>query len=179
MRALIALLAAGMLAACTADAEPTFPYFEEEGGRVRDGANILADATERELAAALDAAEANYGPQLAVVTVPSLHDYSIEDFSLFYARAWGLGDKDRNDGLLLLVAPNERKVRIEVGYGLEKTFDDPFCKDVLEQTVLPAFRAGNLEAGILSGTEALIERMRQHPTIPANDNAPVHVTEAA
>jgi uncharacterized protein len=178
------LLAAAVLAACSAQEEPpAFPYYEAEGGRVRDGADILSPAAEHALAARLYAAEASYGPQLAIVTVESLHGYSIEDFSLLYARAWGLGDGDRNDGLLLLVAPDERRVRIEVGKGLEETFTDLYCKDVLDAAIMPRFRQGDMEAGVIAGVEALIDRMRKHPTIPANDNAPgeasVKVSKAA
>ncbi len=180
MKALVALLAAAMMAACSAEAEPSaFPYFEAEGGRVRDGAGILSVGTERELAVALDAAEAAHGPQMAVVTVDSLHGYDVADFSLLYARSWGLGDSERNDGLLMLVAPNERQVRIEVGKGIENTFTDLFCKDILDQIVLPRFREGDLESGVVAGVEALIAQMRKHPTIPANDNAPTIVREAA
>jgi len=167
------LLATAVLAACSAQQEPpAFPYFEAEGGRVRDGADILSSAAEQSLVATLDAAEASFGTQLAIVTVESLHGYSIEDFSLLYARAWGLGDGERNDGLLLLVAPDERRVRIEVGKGIEETFTDLYCKDVIESAIIPRFREGNMEGGVVAGAEALIDQMRKHPTIPANDNAP-------
>jgi uncharacterized protein len=159
------------LAACSAAAEPkAFPYFEKDGGRVRDMAQVLSPETEQRLTAQLDAAEARYGPQLAVVTVSSLHDYPIEDFSLFYARAWGLGDRKRNDGLLLLVAPNERKVRIEVGKGVEGTFTDVYCKEVLDHVLLPRFKKGDLEGGISAGVNELVVHMQEHPTLPANDN---------
>lgn len=180
MKRLLGIWGAVLLTACSASADaPVFPYFEEDGGRVRDGANVLSSEVEQELALALDRAETIFGPQMAVVTVDSLHGYTIEDFSLYYARAWGLGDKGRDDGLLLLVAPNERRVRIEVGTGLERTFDDLFCKDVLDDAVLPQFREGDIEAGIVAGAEALMKRMQQHPTIPANDNASVSTREAA
>lgn len=165
--ALIILLAT----ACSAEPEtPPFPYFEEEGGRVRDGAGIIAPDLERQLTSMLEAATSDYGQQMAIVTVDDLHGYDIADFSVEYARAWKLGDASRNDGLLLLVAPNERKVRIEVGYGLENSFSDEFCAEVLREKVLPRFTEGNFEAGIVDGTNAMIEKMRQVPSRPANDN---------
>jgi uncharacterized protein len=172
MARLLALLGSALLVACSASAEsPAFPYFDKEGGRVRDMANVLSPQAEARLTAALDEAEANYGPQMAIVTVSSLHGYEIADFSLKYARAWGLGDKERNDGLQLLVAPNERKVRIEVGKGIEKTFTDLYCKDILDDVIIPRFTEGSLEAGIIAGVDEMIAHMRENPTLPANDNA--------
>ena len=127
----------------------------------------------------LDEAQHRYGPQMAVVTVKSLHGYSIEEFSLQYASAWGLGHRDRNDGLMILVAPNERKVRIEVGLGIEDSFSDAFCQEVLERYILPAFRSGELERGIVNGASALVDRMKRYPSNPANDNEAVSAKEAA
>jgi len=161
------------LAACSAAAEPKpkpFAYFEAEGGRVRDMAQVLSPETEQRLILALDTAQAHYGPQMGVVTVASLHNLPIEEFSLRYANAWGLGDKRRNDGLLLLVAPKEHAMRIEVGKGIETSFTDEYCAEVIEQTMLPKFRQGDLEGGITAGAAELIHHMREHPTLPANDN---------
>jgi uncharacterized protein len=72
--------------------------------------------------------------------------------------------------LQLLVAPNERKVRIEVGTGIEAAFSDLYCQEVLDKAILPRFREGDMEGGIIAGTEELIERMRENPTIRTNDN---------
>lgn len=180
MRLAFAIVIAALLAACTSAAkEPAFPYFEEEGGRVRDGADLLSPNVEAELTARLNQAQEQYGQAMAIVTVPSLHGMSIEDFSIGYARAWKLGHRDRNDGLLLLVAPDERKVRIEVGVGIEGTFTDPFCQQVLDDVILPAFKAGAFEAGIDSGTNMLIDRMKAYPSLPANDNEVGRVEDAA
>jgi uncharacterized protein len=171
---------AALIAACSAASEPAaFPHFSEEGGRVRDMADLLSPEAEARLTARLDQAEAMFGPQMAIVTVTSLEGYPITDFSLEYARAWGLGDKERNDGLQLLVAPNERRVRIEVGKGIEVTFTDVYCAEVIENVILPRFREGKMEDGIIAGTEQLIEHMRDNPTIPVNDNAPTPAREAA
>ena len=168
MRAVVIALA--LLAGCRGGAqEPPFPYFDNPQTRVHDSAGILSDEFEDRLGERLDMAEARYGPQLAVVTVPSLHGYAIEDFSLYYAREWGIGDAKRDDGLQIMVAPNERKVRLEVGTGLERAFSDPYAKTVVD-AMLPHFRTGDYESGISKASEMLIERMRAHPTLPANDN---------
>ena len=171
MRIILALWLTSLIGACAEQtAPPAFEYFEEEGGRVRDLADILSPEFEARMTEALDEAEADYGYQMAIVTTPSLHGYSIEDFSLFYARAWGLGDAERNDGLLLLVAPNARRVRIEVGKGIENSFTDLYAASVLQEAVIPAFRNSDFEGGIEAGTRMMIEKMREFPTIPANDN---------
>jgi uncharacterized protein len=171
MARLVGLLASMALVASSAAPEPpAFPFFSEEGGRVRDMADMLSPETEALLTTKLDQAERRYGPQMAVVTVKSLEGYPIEDFSLEYSRAWKLGDSERNDGLQLLVAPNERKVRIEVGTGIEAAFSDLYCQEVLDKAILPRFREGDMEGGIIAGTEELIERMRENPTIRTNDN---------
>ena len=168
------------LAGCSAAAEPEpFPYFEAEGGRIRDGADLLTPETESQLTKMLDEAQHRYGPQMAVVTVTSLHGFSIEEFSLQYANAWGLGHRDRNDGLMIVVAPNERKVRIEVGLGIENSFSNEFCQTVIDGHIVPAFRDGDMERGIVEGVGALVDRMKLHPTVPANDNQPVPLKEVA
>lgn len=180
MKRALGIVGAALLTACSSGPEPpAFPYFEEQGGRVRDQADVLTPDAERRLTAALDRAQATYGPQLAVVTVHSLHGHTIEDFSLSYARAWKLGDANRSDGLLILVAPVEQSVRIEVGTGLEKTFNDPFCKEVIDRVMVPWFRKGNMEAGIVAGAGALVEHMRRYPTLPANDYGPVEQRKVA
>ena len=139
-------------------------------GRVVDAANILDAETEKRITGQLALAEKQQGPQLVVVTTPSLNGRRIQDYSLDLARAWGIGDAKRNDGLLLVVAPNEREVRIEVGYGLEASFSDTYSKKILDEAIIPAFRAGNLQAGIVAGVDQMIAKMRAAPTLPINDN---------
>lgn len=174
MRTAAAIITACSLASCSMQEEeqpaPVFPYFSEEGGRVRDLANVLDPAFEADLTAKLDAAERQFGYQAGVVTVPSLHGYTVADFSLYYARAWGLGNAQRNDGLMILVAPSERQVRIEVGSGIETAFSDVFCKQIIDEDMIPSFATGDYQRGIAQGAAALVERMRAHPTISANDN---------
>lgn len=149
-------------------------------GRVVDAANILDTETEKQLAAKLAFAEKQYGPQMVVVTTPSLGGRRIEDYSFDLGNAWGVGDAKRDDGLLLVVAPNERRVRIEVGYGLEGSFSDVFSKKILDETILPQFSAGDLQAGIVVGVDRMIEKMKAVPTLPLNDNEmPVAKKDAA
>ena len=104
--------------------------------------------------------EREVGPQLVVVTVTDLQGYSIEEYGIGLGRHWGIGHKDRNDGLLLIVAPLERKVRIEVGLGLEKRVSDQFAKKVIDEQLLPLFRQGRYPEAIQAGSSALIERLR-------------------
>lgn len=149
-------------------------------GRVVDAADILDSATEKQLTAKLASTEAHYGPQMVVVTTPSLDGRRIEDFAYDLGNAWGVGHKKRDDGLLLIVAPNERKVRIEVGHGLEGSFNDVFAKKILEETVLPKFGDGDLQAGIVAGVDRMIEKVKAVPTLPVNDNeAPKAKEDAA
>lgn len=125
-------------------------------GRVVDLANVLSPATEEALTEQLAAHEQRTSNQLVVATVPSLQGYDIERFAVELFRAWLLGQKDRNNGVLLLVAPNEREVRIEVGYGLEGTLTDALSTDIIQNRILPRFRAGDIPGGITSGVDAIL-----------------------
>jgi uncharacterized protein len=129
-------------------------------GRVVDGADLLTPEQESRLAGASAAVERDVGPQFVIATVDSLGGLPIEEYGLRLARSWAIGSRERNDGLLLLVAPNERRVRIEVGTGLENRVTDPFAAKVLRERVLPRFRESDYPAGIVAGSEALIGRLR-------------------
>lgn len=141
-------------------------------GRVVDQADLLPMETEEKLTRMLDQLEKSAGPQFVIVTTETLNGRKIEDYSVDLARAWAIGDENRDDGVLLLVAPNERKVRIEVGYGLEASLSDPFCAKVIREEMIPAFSNGKMEEGIVNGAARLIEKMQRVPTITANDNSP-------
>ena len=140
-------------------------------GRVVDQADLLTDEAESELVGMLATLERTAGPQFVIATTESLDGRKIADYSVDLARSWGIGDKRRNDGVLLLVAPNERMVRIEVGYGLEASLSDPFCASVIREEIIPAFSDGKMEEGIFRGAARLMEKMQQTPTISTNDNA--------
>jgi uncharacterized protein len=137
-------------------AGPTFPALT---GRVVDGADILSPAVEAALTSKLENLEKTTGRQLVVATVPSLQGYEIEDYGYQLGRTWGIGQKGTNSGALLIVAPTERKVRIEVGYGLEPILTDALSSVIIQTAVLPKFKAGDLEGGVVAGTDAIIAQL--------------------
>jgi uncharacterized protein len=137
-----------------AAAAPSFPPLT---GRVVDQAQILSPQTETQLDQALAAFEkSSGGGQVVVATVSSLQGYAIEDYGYQLGRAWGIGAKDKNTGVVLLVAPKERQVRIEVGYGYEGVLTDALSRIIIEHDILPSFRAGDMEAGVVNGTKRII-----------------------
>ena len=170
IRGLIALaLTAFMLAGAPARADPTFPPLT---GRVVDNAHVLSAQTQADLTAKLAALEQKTGDQLVVVTLPSLQGYEIEDYGYQLGRAWGLGEKGKNNGAILIVAPTEHKVRIEVGYGLEPVLTDAMSSIILQEQVLPKFRTGDVEGGVVAGTDAIIQQLGLDPdTAQANAKA--------
>lgn len=129
-------------------------------GRVVDQAQLLAPADEQALAAQSAAIERETGAQFVVVTLASLEGRSIEDYSVRLGRRWGIGRKGVDDGLMLVVAPAERKVRIEVGYGLEKRVTDPFAAKVIREQLVPRFKEGRFAEGVRAGSDALAARLR-------------------
>ncbi len=154
--ALVWLAAVGLARA----AEPTFPALT---GRVVDQANILSPAKEQALSARLEALEHDTTDQLVVVTLPSLQGYEIEDYGYRLGRAWGIGQQGKNNGALLIIAPTERKVRIEVGYGLEPILTDALSALIIQNQMLPAFRTGGYEQGITDGVDAIDHQLRLDP----------------
>jgi uncharacterized protein len=135
------------------------PKFPALTGRVVDDAHILSPAATQKLDGELAGLEQQTGHQLAVVTVPDLQGSSIEDYGYQLGRAWQLGRKGVNDGAILLVAPKERKVRIEVGYGLEPVLTDALTSVILQEKVLPQFKQGHMEQGVVAGAEAVIAQL--------------------
>ncbi|WP_439648919.1 TPM domain-containing protein [Erythrobacter ani] len=153
---ILTLAAVGALLASPLAAQPEFPALT---GRVVDTADILPPNVEAELVQKLEALEEQSQRQLVVATVPDLQGYDIADFGYQLGREWGLGDAERNDGTLLLVAPNERKVRIEVGYGLEGTMTDALSSLIIQNQILPRFRDGDYPGGIAAGTDAIVTQL--------------------
>jgi len=145
-----------LLIALPAMAAPTFPPL---AGRVVDNANILSPAAEASLTEKLAGLETASGHQLVVVTLPTLQGLEIEDYGYQLGRAWQIGDKTRDDGALLIVAPTERKVRIEVGYGLEGVMTDALSSVIIQSAILPKFKAGDMEGGVVAGTDALVQQL--------------------
>ncbi|HEY5236754.1 MAG TPA: TPM domain-containing protein [Rhizomicrobium sp.] len=149
-------LAFCFLIAVPAFAAPTFPALT---GRVVDNANVLSEQTRADLTQKLEALENQTTRQLVVVTLPSLQGYDIADYGYQLGRAWGIGQKSSNNGVLFIIVPSERKVRIEVGYGLEPILTDALSEIILQSKVLPRFRDGDMEGGIVAGAGALIEQL--------------------
>lgn len=129
-------------------AAPTFPALT---GRIVDEANLLTPQQRAELNAQLADLEETSTDQVVVVTLNSLQGYPIEDYGYQLGRHWGIGQKDEDNGVLLIVAPNERKVRIEVGRGLEPIMTDAMSSLIVHNAILPQFRQGNFAAGIEAG----------------------------
>jgi uncharacterized protein len=139
------------------------PQFPKLTGRVVDAANVIPPDAEARLDQKLAALERQSRRQLVVATIPDLQGYDIADYGYQLGRAWGLGDKERNDGALLIVAPNQRKLRIEVGYGLEGVLTDGLSSLIINQTIVPRFKDGDIAGGIEAGTDAIIHQLTLPP----------------
>ena len=126
-------------------------------GRVVDLAGMVNPGDETDLTARLKAHEENTSNQVVVLTIPSLEGEALEDYSLRVARDWALGQKDKDNGVLLLIAKNDRKLRIEVGYGLEGTLTDAIASFIIRNTITPLFKQGLFNGGIVAGTGQIIE----------------------
>ncbi|MET0248419.1 MAG: TPM domain-containing protein [Sphingobium sp.] len=137
--------------------------FPALSGRVVDSANLLDATQEQALTQKLAAFENQSGRQLVVATIPNLQGYAIDDYGYRLGRAWGIGDKARNDGALLLVAPNERRVRIEAGYGLEGILTDAMAARIIRNAITPRFKAGDFPGGIDAGVDDMTKLLSLPP----------------
>lgn len=149
-----------LLLAAPAAAAPDFPKLT---GRVVDTANIIPPADEAALTQKLAALEQASSRQLVVATVPSLQGNDIADYGYQLGRHWGIGQKGANNGIILLVAPTERKVRIDVGYGLEPIMTDALSHQIITQQILPAFKSNDYPGGINAGADAIIAQLQAPP----------------
>jgi uncharacterized protein len=154
-------------------AEISFPKLT---GRVVDNANLIDAGTEQELTNRLAAHEQASTNQLVIVTLPNLQGVEIEDFGYQLGRTWGIGQKDKNNGALLIVAEEERKVRIEVGYGLEGELTDAISANIIQSVILPQFRQGKFNEGIQAGAYAIIEALGNQYEMrePATNEQKIH-----
>ncbi|MDZ5433928.1 TPM domain-containing protein [Pseudomonas fluorescens] len=143
-----------------AQAELKFP---ELTGRVVDNARMIEPSVRDQLTQQLQAHEKVTGEQLVVVTLPDLQGADIADFGYQLGRYWGIGQKDKNNGALLIVARDERKLRIEVGYGLEDRLTDAQSSVIIQQVITPAFKAGNFSKGISDGVAAMLVVLGGNP----------------
>ncbi|WP_448091009.1 TPM domain-containing protein [Pseudomonas azerbaijanoccidentalis] len=141
-------------------AELSFPALT---GRVVDNAQMIEPAVREQLTQQLQAHEKATGEQLVVVTLPDLQGTDIADFGYQLGRHWGIGQKDKNNGALLIVARDERKLRIEVGYGLEDRLTDAQSSVIIHQVITPAFKTGNFSKGISDGVAAMLVVLGGNP----------------
>src|ERR1044072_2614703 len=136
---------------------PASAEYPALSGRVVDDAGVLDAATRESLRAKLAALEAKTGDQLVVATVKSLNGNSVEEYANRLFRRWQLGQRGKNNGVLLLHAPAERKIRIEVGYGLEGTLTDAITKYIIQNAITPRFKANDFSGGMTRGVDDIIK----------------------
>jgi len=130
------------------------PYL---AGRVNDNAGILTESTVNELENILESFEQKTSCQIAVLTIKSLEDESIEDYSIKVVESWKLGQKGKDNGVLFLVAQNDRRMRIEVGYGLESTLTDYITGRIISNEITPCFKNKDYDGGITNGINSIIK----------------------
>ncbi len=143
-------------------------------GRVVDQADLLSPTTEGDLSAKLAAHEDATSNQVAVLTIPSLKGAPIERYGLRVARTWGLGQEEFDNGVLLLVARDDQKMRIEVGYGLEGDLPDVVASRIVRYEMRPAFRDGNFDRGVRAGVAAILESIEgtyEPPTASSSEGS--------
>jgi uncharacterized protein len=176
----ILIVVAVLFTAAAAWADPKFPPLT---GRVVDAAGILTGDTVTIMQNRLRDYESSSGHQVAVATVPNLEGYDIRDYGNRLFRNWALGDKNRNDGVLVLVAPNEHKVAIEVGYGLEGDLTDAMSRMIIENAMVPRFKAGDYAGGLYAGIDdiqkvvggqgdVVVQRVQNQSAVSSQDILP-------
>ena len=120
-------------------------------GFVNDYAHIISGPTNNDLTALLTSFKKQTGVEIAVVTIPTLGDVPLEDYATRLFEEWGIGEKGKDNGLLFLIAPKERKLRIEVGYGLEGAINDALAGRIIRDTIVPWFVKDDYSTGIVNG----------------------------
>jgi uncharacterized protein len=148
-----------VLLSATAASAQDVPYLT---GRVVDDAHILSDGARASLTSALKAHEDATTNQIVVLTVPTLNGGDIESYANNVFHTWKLGQKGKDNGVLVVVVPNDRKMRIEVGYGLEETLPDGAAGAIIRTWMTPAFKAGNYDKGVQDGVAAVVARLEGH-----------------
>jgi uncharacterized protein len=135
-------------------------------GRVNDYAKLLDSRQAQAIEGSLAQFESETSTQVALLTVPSLDGADIETYGIRVAEAWKIGQKGKDNGVLLIVAPNDRKVRIEVGYGLEGVLPDATSSRIIRDVIVPSFKTGNYYAGIAGGLDAIMRATKNEFTAP-------------
>lgn len=135
------------------------PIPDHGGYWVHDEAHILSRQTKSELEAAFKAERDSTSNQIAVITVPSLENDDISNYAVNVFQKWKIGQTKKDNGVLFVIAPNERKVRIEVGYGLEGVLTDALSSRIIRNEVAPFFRSDNFDAGVKAGALSIIKAL--------------------
>jgi uncharacterized protein len=136
-------------------------------GRVNDYASLLQPQVRGQLESSLARYEHETTHQIAILTVSSLHGEPIEAFSLRVAKAWALGRKGLDNGVLVTVAPTERLVRIELGIGMNRYVSDSDASRIIDEVMIPAFREGHYDTGLVQGIDRLFEACRAYKVAPS------------
>ena len=152
----------------SAQIEKILPAQSNPPRLVNDYTNTLTEAQRQALENKLVSYDTSTSNQIAVVIISSLEGYDIADYALKLYRKWGIGNKDINNGVLVLVAKDDRKIRIEVGYGLEGAIPDITAKHIIEETITPAFKEENYYRGLDQGTDYIIKAAAGEFKAPAN-----------
>jgi uncharacterized protein len=156
MRKRIVLLAAAVALLCGFD-------YPKPVGYVNDFADVLPPDAESALDGELRAYAEKTLIEVAVVTVPSLEGETVEDYAIGLARSWGVGKKGKDNGVVLLFAPNEKKVRIETGYGVEPYLPDLKASRVIRETITPTWRSGKQADAVIGGARAVMAQLGDTP----------------
>jgi uncharacterized protein len=166
-------LAALLLAFFALSAPASGQTFPQLTGRVVDDAHLLSGAQIADLTSKSEALETQTGRQLVIATVPSLQGYPIEDFGYRLGRAWAIGQKGKDNGVILLVAPSEHKVRIEVGYGATAYLTDAMSGLIIREAILPHFKQNppDYGGGIEAGADAIVKQLSLPPEEAAKNIA--------
>ena len=145
------------------------PYLS---GRVVDNAEILGAAAREQAEKAIKAHEDLSTDQIVVLTVPSLEGESVEQFATRVFEAWKLGQKDKDNGVLVLISPKDRRLRIEVGYGLEGKLPDVAASRIIRNVITPRFKENNYDRGVVEGVEAIVAQLEGRGSVPADGESP-------
>ena len=157
LRSLLLFLAVLLCAAGSAFSAPAIPAVR---GHVNDYAGLLSPATRQDVERFLADFRRSDSTQIAVLTIPSLEGEDLEGYSVRVAQSWGIGQKGTDNGALLLIAKQERAVRIEVGYGLEDRLTDLLAGRIVDQEIVPRFKTGDFDGGVKAGVKAMVDAVR-------------------
>ena len=160
MKRLFAVVLLALFALAAPASAQTFPQLT---GRVVDQADILRPEQELDLSTKSETLQAQTGRQFVVATVKSLEGRPIEDYAYQLGRHWGIGQKDKDNGVLLVVAPKERKVWIATGYAARIRLTDAVASIIYRNAIVPRFKAGDYGGGITAGVDEIVKVMRLPP----------------